>query len=244
MSLNLPPHILADINTMAASGQNALIISKIIEQKYGEEIAKLKLTIPTFSQIDKYIKETKKARAVKQATDIVKHTDNSMVNFSTDNGEVPATLDFDNDVESGAHKLSSFDKNLTTKVNLSSVKDTNADLKQKIADTIARMENQRTQFPETFTDKDEDRLQRYYDMLSKHNLSEIKVAEALKDQDVLDTPTVVFFINKLFSSMKTCVDKYVPTENRERFILDLKNIISSTGDEGAKVIMKKLEVKK
>lgn len=225
--LNLPSHILTDIVNMHNNGQNSLIISKILEQKYSSELSNLNIPIPTYSQLDRYLKSVNVNTSVTKTQDIPTPVFN--------------TLGDDLAPSTPAYKLSEHDSYLKKSINLSSVKDTNQDLKKRIADTILRMESQRVSYPETFTDKDEDRLQRYYDMLSKHNLAEIKVSDALKDKDILDTQTVVFFINKLFSSLKLCVDKYVKsTEDRNRFFLELKTILSATNDTHVHTLLDKL----
>ena len=223
--LNLPKHIITDIINMHANGQNSLIISKIIEQKYSSELSKLNVALPTYSQLDRYLKSIN--------TNIDKTQDNVISIINTPDEKTAVSIP--------NYKLSEHDSYLQKSINLSSVKDTNQDLKKRIADTIIRMESQRVSYPETFTDKDEDRLQRYYDMLSKHNLAEIKVSDVLKDKDVLDTQSVVFFINKLFSSLKLCVDKYIKsTEDKNRFFLELKAILSSTNDTSTHAILNKI----
>lgn len=104
-------------------------------------------------------------------------------------------------------------------VDTSSVKSQNETLKELMKNKIEFLQNK--SLSEEFDKDTEQILQRYILEFTKLTQNEVKIKDDFKDTDKVALTDVKFYINKIMSSMRSCLSKHVPDKVDEIF-KDLK----------------------
>ena len=104
-------------------------------------------------------------------------------------------------------------------VDTSSVKSQNETLKELMKNKIEFLQNK--SLSEEFDKDTEQILQRYILEFTKLTQNEVKIKDDLKDTDKVALTDVKFYINKIMSSIRSCLSKHVP-DKVDAIFKDLK----------------------
>lgn len=220
--IRFPLEIQEEVENLRCDKQNALMITKIIENKYATMLIEQGLSVPTFNDINKYVKWAKKNRGV-----VPTKKGNVEAVFSDMDNSIETQID-DLDIQQDAEPISSTeDTVLKTSIDLSTPKNTLEDVKKRLQLSIQRLEKKRIALGSEYNDKLETTLRGYYVELSKLTHTEVKMAEELKDSDKIDVATINFILNKLFQCVASTITELDSTK-RAMFFSLLKDKVKST----------------
>lgn len=234
--IRFPLEVQEEVEKLRCNKQNALMITKIIESKYTQMLVEQGHPVPTFNDINKYVKWAKKNRGA-----VIK----------SDYSSVDAVIDdIDNDAMSGLDEFNGIpdkapvscdaeDAVLQTGIELSTPKNTLEDVKKRLQLSIQRLEKRRITLGEEYNDKLEANLRGYYIELSRLTHTEVKMAEELRDSDKIDVATINFILNKLFQSVATAINDVAP-DKRALFFSVLKNKVMETKNKVLEDIIKEI----
>ena len=220
--IRFPLEIQEEVENLRCDKQNALMITKIIENKYATMLIEQGLSVPTFNDINKYVKWAKKNRGV-----VPTKKGNVEAVFSDVDNSIETKID-DLDIQQDSEPISSTeDTVLKTSIDLSTPKNTLEDVKKRLQLSIQRLEKKRIALGSEYNDKLETTLRGYYVELSKLTHTEVKMAEELKDSDKIDVATINFILNKLFQCVAATITELDSTK-RAMFFSLLKDKVKST----------------
>lgn len=230
--VRLPLEIQEEIENLRVDKQNALMITKIIESKYATSLVEQGFSVPTFNDINKYIKWAKKNRGVvpqnKSVSDYVMDEMDEAIGLELQETKTPDV--FNARVE---------DTVLQTSIDLSTPKSTLEDVKKRLQLSIQRLEKKRISLGDEYNDKLEQSLRGYYVELSRLTHTEVKMAEELKDSDKVDVATVNFILNKLFQCVALAITE-VDDGKKAVFFSLLKDKLRATKNDLLAEITKEL----
>lgn len=235
--IRLPLDLQEEVESLRCEGQNALMITKIIESKYATSLIEQGATVPTFNDINKYVKWAKKNRgSVKKAggsaTDaLIRDMDNDIM--------LSPSEAFGTTTPSPATSSAIEDTVLQTGIDLTTPKSTLEDVKKRLQLSIQRLEKKRISLGDEYNDKLETTLRGYYVELSRLTHTEVKMAEELKDSDKVEVSTVNFVLNKLFQCVASTITE-VDTTKRAMFFSLLKDKIKATKNKILEETIKEL----
>lgn len=220
--VRFPLEVQEEAEKLRCDKQNALMITKIIENKYAAMLIEQGFTVPTFNDINKYVKWAKKNRGTVPAP-----KGNVEAVFSDMDADITINPD-DLDVQPSQPKpASSEDSVLQTSIDLSTPKNTLEDVKKRLQLSIQRLEKKRIALGDEYNDKLETTLKGYYIELSRLTHTEVKMAEELKDSDKIDVATINFILNKLFQCVAATITELDSTK-RSMFFSLLKEKVKDT----------------
>ena len=229
--LRFPLEVQEEVENLRCDGKNALIITKIIESKFATELIEAGAPVPTFNDINKYVKWAKKARGT-----VVKKDNTIMDDMSEPEMKAAA-------VELGLQpkvvQSTVEDNVLQTSIDLSTPKNTLEDVKKRLQLSIQRLEKKRIAMGDEYNDKLEVTLRGYYDALAKLTHTEVKMAEELKDSDKLDVATVTFVLNKLFQCVSATITE-VDKDKSAMFFSILREKVKGTKNAVLEEIIKEI----
>ena len=228
--LRFPLEVQEEAENLRCDGKNALMITKIIESKFATELIEAGSPVPTFNDINKYVKWAKQARgAVLKKQD--SYDDMSEPEMKT------AAIELGLQPQSSQSTIE--DNVLQTGIDLSTPKNTLEDVKKRLQLSIQRLEKKRVALGSEYNDKLEVTLRGYYDALAKLTHTEVKMAEELKDSDKLDVATVNFVLNKLFQCVSATINE-VDKDKSAMFFSVLKEKVKGTKNAVLEDIIKEI----
>lgn len=235
--LKFPLEIQEEVEKLRCNKQNALMITKIVESKYTQSLLEQGLSVPTFNDINRYVKWARKNRGAvisekPSASDAV---------FADMDAQAMAELEEvrpkrgrpDLDAESE-------DTVLQTSIDLSTPKNTLEDVKKRLQLSIQRLEKKRILLGDEYNDKLETTLRGYYVELSKLTHTEVKMAEELRDSDKIDVATITFILNKLFQCVASTIEE-VDKDKRALFFTILQDKVKDTKNKVLEDTLKELQ---
>ena len=220
--IRFPLEIQEEVEKLRCDKQNALMITKIIENKYATMLIEQGLSVPTFNDINKYVKWAKKNRGSVSAP-----KGNVEAVFADMDEELtvdPAELEIQQTTKQSSNAE---DTVLQTGIDLSTPKNTLEDVKKRLQLSIQRLEKKRIALGDEYNDKLETTLRGYYVELSRLTHTEVKMAEELKDSDKIDVATINFILNKLFQCVAATITELDSTK-RSMFFSLLKGKVKET----------------
>lgn len=220
--LRYPQEVQEKIEELRVSKQNALMITKVIESTFGKQLMEQGFRMPTFTEVNKYVKWARKNRGEVVDTNAVKTASDKLFEEYDREAEANGLQ-----AEHVASPVSVEDTALNELIDLSTPKNTLEDVKKRLQLTINRLERFRISLHGEYNDKLETTLKDYYKELAKHTQTEVKMAEDLKDSDKIDVGTMTFILNKLFQCVGQTVSE-VAEEKRDMFFKVLKENINKT----------------
>lgn len=230
--LRYPLELQEKVEEFRVQKQNALMITKLIESTMGKQLAEAGMRMPTFTEINKYIKWAKKYRGEPVSND--KFSASDAVIADMDQQAVDRAMDVE-----PVYTVSAEDTALAEPIDLSTPKNTLEDVKKRLQLSINRLERYRMSLRGEYNDKLESTLKDYYKELAKHTQTEVKMAEELRDSDKVDVATVNFMLNKLFQCVSQTVSEVSPNV-RDMFFSVLRNNITRAKVDALTDIMKEL----
>lgn len=230
--IRFPLEVQEEVEKLRCDRQNALMITKIIENKYAASLIEQGIQVPTFNDINKYVKWAKKARgsvpAPKSNVDAVfVDGDELALNLPNDLDTAPA-------VDSAAE-----DTVLQSSIDLSTPKNTLEDVKKRLQLSIQRLEKTRVAMGGEYNDKLETQLRGFYTELARMTHTEVKMAEDLKDSDKIDVATVTFILNKLFQCVAATISE-IDGAKQAMFFSVLKDKVKNTKNKVLEDTIKEL----
>jgi hypothetical protein len=231
--LRFPLEVQEEVENLRCNNQNALMITKIIESKFATDLLEKGAPVPTFNDINKYVKWAKKNRG----TVISKQSPTDDLLNEMDAEEEATLTEMTKDLQrvdaSGENSV------LQTSIDLSTPKNTLEDVKKRLQLSIQRLEKKRISLGDEYNDKLEVSLRGYYESLAKLTHTEVKMAEELKDSDKIDVATINFILNKLFQCVFSTI-KEVDADKSSMFYNILKDKITNTKNKVLEDILKEL----
>lgn len=228
--IRFPLEVQEEVEQLRVNKQNALMITKIIESKFASKLAEQGFTVPSFNDINKYVKWAKKNRgSVPQSHSAVDDL-YADIDDRTPISMEPVTVP----IQSAAE-----DSVLQTSIDLSTPKNTLEDVKKRIQLSIQRLEKKRISLGEEYNDKLETTLRGYYVELSRLTHTEVKMAEELKDSDKIDVATVTYVMNKLFQCVASTIVE-VDNDKRALFFSVLNDKVKHTKNKILEETIKEL----
>jgi hypothetical protein len=217
--LKYPLEVQEEIENQRGAGQNALMICKIIESKFGTLLIESGSRAPTYQEIKKYLKWAKenRGRVASKKGDIAGVEGDLLeeAEYAAATTECMAVVTPEN-------------TELSTLIDLTSPKSTLADVKRRLQLSINRLEKLRIYLGDNnYNDKLETTLKGYYVELAKLTHTEVKMAEELRDTDTVDVATINFTLNKLFQCVHLTINEIQP-DKRDIFFTRLQSIIKDT----------------
>ena len=234
--IRFPLEVQEEVEKLRCNKQNALMITKIIESKYTQMLVESGHPVPTFNDINKYVKWAKKNRGAVIKSDyssvdaVIDDMDNDMANNLTEDVLVNDRPTLSSDSE---------DAVLQTGIELSTPKNTLEDVKKRLQLSIQRLEKRRVTLGDEYNDKLEANLRGYYVELSRLTHTEVKMAEELRDSDKIDVATINFILNKLFQSVAAAINE-VDITKRALFFSVRKNKVMETKNQVLGDIIKEI----
>lgn len=235
--LKFPLEIQEEVEKLRCNKQNALMITKIIESKYTQSLLEQGLSVPTFNDINRYVKWARKNRGAvisepSSASDAV---------FADMDAQAMAELE-DVRPKRGRPALDAEteDTVLQTSIDLSTPKNTLEDVKKRLQLSIQRLEKKRILLGDEYNDKLETTLRGYYVELSKLTHTEVKMAEELRDSDKIDVATITFILNKLFQCVASTIEE-VDKDKRALFFAILQDKVKDTKNKVLEDTLKELQ---
>lgn len=235
--LKFPLEIQEEVEKLRCNKQNALMITKIIESKYTQSLLEQGLSVPTFNDINRYVKWARKNRGAvisdqPSASDAV---------FADMDAQAMAELE-DVRPKRGRPALDAEteDTVLQTSIDLSTPKNTLEDVKKRLQLSIQRLEKKRILLGDEYNDKLETTLRGYYVELSKLTHTEVKMAEELRDSDKIDVATITFILNKLFQCVASTIEE-VDKDKRALFFAILQDKVKDTKNKVLEDTLKELQ---
>lgn len=232
--LRYPLEVQEKVEELRLQKQNALMITKLIESLFGKMLMEQGLPMPSFTQINKYIKWAKVARGAVLSNDTYSASDAVMADMDREAEEKALELE---PVSTYTESLE--DKALAEPIDLSSPKNTLEDVKKRLQLSINRLERKRISLGNEYNDKLESTLKDYYKELAKHTQTEVKMAEELKDSDKIDVATVNYVLNKMFHCVSQTIAEVSP-DSRDMFFSVLKNNIEKAKVNALTDILKEI----
>ena len=231
--LRFPLEVQEEVENLRCNNQNALMITKIIESKFATDLIEKGAPVPTFNDINKYVKWAKKNRGAVVAK--TSSTDDLLNDMDADEEAALNTMHADllGVDASGENSV------LQTSIDLSTPKNTLEDVKKRLQLSIQRLEKKRISLGDEYNDKLEVSLRGYYESLAKLTHNEVKMAEELKDSDKIDVATINFILNKIFQCVFSTV-KEVDSEKSAMFYNILKEKIKNTKNKVLEDILKEI----
>ena len=228
--LRYPIEIQERVEDLRVQKQNALIITKLLETEFSDFARDNGVRLPTFTDINKYIKWAKVNRGVVLGQKSDDDYDDGITAYVSNSPEQQPAQ------QNGA--VSESDVALMEPIDLSNPKNTLEDVKKRLQLSINRLEKQRIiSFNGEYNDKLEATLKDYYKELARHTQTEVKMAEDLKDSDTISVGTVVFVLNKLFQCVNRTISEVSP-EKAGLFFTTLTSKIKETKVEELQNILK------
>lgn len=232
--LRYPLEVQEKVEELRLQKQNALMITKLIESLFGKLLMEQGLPMPSFTQINKYIKWAKVARGVPASNDSFSASDAVMADMDREAEEKALELE-----PVATYTESLEDKALAEPIDLSSPKNTLEDVKKRLQLSINRLERKRISLGNEYNDKLESTLKDYYKELAKHTQTEVKMAEELKDSDKIDVATVNYVLNKMFHCVSQTIAEVSP-DSRDMFFSVLKSNIEKAKVNALTDILKEI----
>lgn len=234
--LRYPTEVQEKVEELRLQKQNALMIQKLVESLFGKKLMEQGMRMPTFTEINKYIKWAKKNRGETISNDRPSITDSVFAEMDREAEEQGLELE-------ASEPLSVIpieDQALAEPIDLSSPKNTLEDVKKRLQLSINRLERLRISLRGEYNDKLEATLKDYYKELAKHTQTEVKMAEELRDSDKIDVATINFILNKLFQCVGQTITEVSPN-SKEMFFGVLKENIKKAKVDALTNIMKELQ---
>ena len=234
--IRFPLEVQEEVEKLRCNKQNALMITKIIESKYTQMLVEQGHPVPTFNDINKYVKWAKKNRGAVIKSD---YSSVDAVIDDMDNDAIDGLDGFSGIPDKATVSCDAEDAVLQTGIELSTPKNTLEDVKKRLQLSIQRLEKRRITLGEEYNDKLEANLRGYYIELSRLTHTEVKMAEELRDSDKIDVATINFILNKLFQSVATAINDVAP-DKRALFFSVLKNKVMETKNKVLEDIIKEI----
>ena len=234
--IRFPLEVQEEVEKLRCNKQNALMITKIIESKYTQMLVEQGHPVPTFNDINKYVKWAKKNRGAVIKSD---YSSVDAVIDDMDNDAIAGLDEFNGIPDKAPVSCDAEDAVLQTGIELSTPKNTLEDVKKRLQLSIQRLEKRRITLGEEYNDKLEANLRGYYIELSRLTHTEVKMAEELRDSDKIDVATINFILNKLFQSVATAINDVAP-DKRALFFSVLKNKVMETKNKVLEDIIKEI----
>lgn len=234
--IRFPLEVQEEVEKLRCNKQNALMITKIIESKYTQMLVEQGHPVPTFNDINKYVKWAKKNRGAVIKSD---YSSVDAVIDDMDNDAMAGLDEFNGIPDKSPVSCDAEDAVLQTGIELSTPKNTLEDVKKRLQLSIQRLEKRRITLGEEYNDKLEANLRGYYIELSRLTHTEVKMAEELRDSDKIDVATINFILNKLFQSVATAINDVAP-DKRALFFSVLKNKVMETKNKVLEDIIKEI----
>lgn len=234
--IRFPLEVQEEVEKLRCNKQNALMITKIIESKYTQMLVEQGHPVPTFNDINKYVKWAKKNRGAVIKSD---YSSVDAVIDDMDNDAMAGLDEFNGIPDKAPVSCDAEDAVLQTGIELSTPKNTLEDVKKRLQLSIQRLEKRRITLGEEYNDKLEANLRGYYIELSRLTHTEVKMAEELRDSDKIDVATINFILNKLFQSVATAINDVAP-DKRALFFSVLKNKVMETKNKVLEDIIKEI----
>lgn len=230
--IRFPLEVQEEVEKLRCDRQNALMITKIIENKYAASLIEQGIQVPTFNDINKYVKWAKKARGSVPAPK--SNVDAVFVDGDELALNLPNELDTAPAVDSAAE-----DTVLQSSIDLSTPKNTLEDVKKRLQLSIQRLEKTRVAMCGEYNDKLETQLRGFYTELARMTHTEVKMAEDLKDSDKIDVATVTFILNKLFQCVAATIAE-IDGAKQAMFFSVLKDKVKNTKNKVLEDTIKEL----
>lgn len=224
--LKYPLDLQERVEELRVQKQNALIITKLIESEFSDSVKESGERLPTFTDINKYIKWAKVNRGV-----VLGKT-----NTFEDEELSSDTANIVQESPAFSVNISESDAALIEPIDLSNPKSTLEDVKKRLQLSINRLEKQRISFNGEYNDKLEATLKDYYKELARHTQTEVKMAEDLKDSDTISVGTIVFILNKLFQCVRQTIAEIAPDKAEFFFTSLLARLKATKVDELQKIL--------
>ena len=231
--LRYPTEVQEKAEELRLQKQNALMIQKLVESLFGKQLMEQGMRMPTFTEINKYIKWAKKNRGEALSNDRPSVTDSVFAEMDQE------AMDKELELEPALTTLSIEDQALAEPIDLSSPKNTLEDVKKRLQLSINRLERLRISMRGEYNDKLEATLKDYYKELAKHTQTEVKMAEELRDSDKIDVATINYILNKLFQCVGQTINEVSPN-SKEMFFSVLKDNINKAKVDALTNIIKEL----
>lgn len=234
--IRFPLEVQEEVEKLRCNKQNALMITKIIESKYTQMLVEQGQPVPTFNDINKYVKWAKKNRGAVIKSD---YSSVDAVIDEMDNEYAAGLGEFQDVSDKSPVNYDAEDAVLQTGIELSTPKNTLEDVKKRLQLSIQRLEKRRITLGEEYNDKLEANLRGYYIELSRLTHTEVKMAEELRDSDKIDVATINFILNKLFQSVATAIKDVAP-DKQALFFSVLKNKVMETKNKVLEDMIKEI----
>ncbi len=233
--LRYPAEVQEEVESLRLNKMNALMIQKVVESKFGKLLSDQGMRMPTFTEINKYVKWAKLNRGDSLPKDNFSASDAVFADMDAEAMEKELPL------VSAAQAVPTTveDQALSEPIDLSSPKNTLEDVKKRLQLSINRLERKRISLGEEYNDKLEATLKDYYKELAKHTQTEVKMAEELRDSDKIDVATINYILNKLFQCVGQTITEVSPS-NKEMFFRVLKTNINKSKVDALTDIVKEL----
>ena len=233
--LKYPIEVQEKVEELRSNKQNALLITKVIESQFSNMLMENGFSVPTFTEITKYIKWAKKNRG-----SVLPNKQHSATDALFDEMDANVSEESELSAEPMSLNCAAEDAKLSELIDLSTPKNTLEDVKKRLQLSINRLEKRRISLGNEYDDKLETTLKGYYQELSKLTHTEVKMAEELKDSDKIDVATINFVLNKLFQCVSHTVSEVSP-DKKEMFFSILQDNIKNSRSEALKDLMKEIQ---